>query len=68
MITKEFFGKMPSGEEVYEYTLQNDNGASVKILTLGGILRSINVPDKNGVLADVVGGIYGVTNLLQRLE
>lgn len=64
MITKELFGKMPNGEEVYEYTLENEAGANVKILTLGGILRSINVPDKNGVLADVVCGYDDVDSYL----
>ena len=64
MITKDFFGKMPSGADVYQYTLENENGASVKILTLGGILRSINVPDKNGVLADVVCGYDDVNSYL----
>ena len=64
MITKEYFGKMISGAEVYQYTLENESGASVKILTLGGILRSINVPDKNGVLADVVCGYDDVNSYL----
>lgn len=64
MITKEFFGNMPNGDEVYEYTLENKSGASVKILTLGGILRAINVPDKNGVLADVVCGYDDVNSYL----
>lgn len=56
MITKEFFDKTPTGNDVYKYTLMNDNGASVEVLTLGGILRAINVPDANGVFADVVCG------------
>ena len=56
MIIREFFDKTPSGEEVYKYTLKNSTGSSVEILTLGGIIRAINVPDKNGVFADVVCG------------
>ena len=56
MITKSYFDKMPSGEEIYAYTLKNSSGASVKILTLGGRINEINVPDKNGILADVVCG------------
>ncbi|MBQ8545861.1 MAG: galactose mutarotase [Clostridia bacterium] len=64
MITRELFGKKPCGCEVYEYTLQNDSGANVKILTLGGIIRAINVPDKNGVLADVVCGYDDVKSYL----
>ena len=56
MIIREFFDKTPSGEEVYKYTLKNTIGSSVEILTLGGIIRAINVPDKTGVFADVVCG------------
>lgn len=63
MITKKLFGEL-NGSEVYEYTLKNKSGASVKILTLGGIIRAINVPDKNGVLADVVCGYDDVNSYL----
>lgn len=64
MITKDLFGKMPCGCKVDAYTLKNSSGASVKILTLGGIIASINVPDKNGVLADVVCGYDDVDSYL----
>ena len=56
MITKTLFGKKPCGCEVYKYTLENEQGASVEILTLGGIIRAINIPDKTGNFADVVCG------------
>ena len=52
MIIKELFGKKPCGCEVYCYTLMNNSGANVKILTLGGIIQAINVPNNNGELAD----------------
>ncbi len=64
MITKELFGKMPSGCEVYEYTVTNKNGASAKILTLGGILRSLYMPDREGKMADVVCGFDSVGDYL----
>ena len=66
MITKKLFGEL-NGSEVYEYTLENKSGASVKILTLGGIIRAINVPDKNGILADVVCGYDDVNSYLSDL-
>lgn len=52
-ITKQSFGQTQAGEEVQLYTLANSSGANVTITTYGGSLVSINVPDKNGVLADV---------------
>lgn len=64
MIKKELFGKMPCGCEVYAYTLTNYFGASVKIITLGATIVSINVPDKKGELADVVCGYDDVNSYL----
>jgi len=37
-------------------TLRNKTGMSVKIISLGGIIQSIEVPDKSGNVADVVTG------------
>lgn len=64
MITKELFGNKPCGCEVYSYTLTNSKNASVKIITLGGTLVSIKVPDKNGVTADVICGYDDVDSYL----
>ena len=64
MIIKELFGKKPCGCEVFAYTLKNESGSSVRILTLGGIVQAIRVPDKNGVLADVVCGYDDVQSYL----
>ncbi len=64
MIIKNYFDKMPTGEEVFAYTLTNSKGANVKILTLGGRINELNIPDKNGVLADVVCGFDNVNDYL----
>ena len=50
------FGTTPDGEEVQLYTLVNSNGVKAEIMTYGGILVSLDVPDKNGKLGDVVLG------------
>src|SRR3984885_3119186 len=60
-ISKEFFGDTVepyTGKEtaVYRYTLSNANGMSVDILTYGGIVQEINVPDRFGHVSDVVLG------------
>ncbi|MBQ8248552.1 MAG: galactose mutarotase [Clostridia bacterium] len=65
MITQELFGKKPCGSEVYAYTLTNKNGASVKILTMGGIIQSLLVPDRDGKLADVVLGFDNLEGYLK---
>lgn len=64
MIEKSYFDKMPSGEEIFAYTLKNSSGASVKIITLGGRINEINVPDKNGNLADVICGFDNAKDYL----
>jgi aldose 1-epimerase len=55
-IEKKLFGIMPSGEEVYLYTLKNSNGMKTEICTYGGTIVSSMVPDKNGEFHDVVLG------------
>lgn len=55
-ISKDLFGKMPDGTEVDIYTLTNAAGAETRIATYGGVIVSLNVPDRNGELDDVVLG------------
>jgi aldose 1-epimerase len=52
------FGKMPDGTPVEIYTLRNSKGTEARIMTYGGIVQSLKVPDKNGKFDDVVLG-YG---------
>jgi aldose 1-epimerase len=55
-MSKSIFGKLENGEAVELYTITNKNGASVSLMTLGGGIKSLNIPDKNGNLGDVVLG------------
>jgi aldose 1-epimerase len=50
------FGVAPDGAPVEVYTLRNGNGMVARILTYGGIVQSLKVPDKNGKSGDVVLG------------
>ena len=54
-ISSKVFGETPDGT-AFLYTLTNKNGMEVCISNYGGIITSLKVPDKNGVLADVVLG------------
>lgn len=60
-ITKKPFGKLSTGEEASLFRLTNSLGAYVEITDFGGAIRSIAVPDKNGVLGDVALGYDGVS-------
>jgi len=60
-VTKEFFGSTVEpytgkNTKVFRYTLRNARGMKVQILTYGGIVQSIWVPDRRGRAADVVLG------------
>lgn len=55
-ISKKLFGTLKDGTAVDLYTITNKSGASVSLQTLGGGIQAINVPDRNGCLADVVLG------------
>ena len=60
-VTKAYFGQTVepyTGKEtdVYRYTLTNARGMTVRILTYGGIVQQIDVPDASGHEADVVLG------------
>jgi len=55
-IERRDFGKTADGKAVQLYTLTNNTGASIKLMTYGATVTSLKVPDKNGVLGDVVLG------------
>jgi aldose 1-epimerase len=55
-IKKTLFGTLKDGSAVELYTITNKSGAHVSLQTLGAGIQSIFVPDKNGVLGDVVLG------------
>lgn len=63
-ITKTSFGRLACGAEADLYILKNKSGASVEITNYGGIIRSVNVPDRNGTLADVVLGYHDVSGYI----
>jgi aldose 1-epimerase len=55
-IAKELYGTTAGGEDVYEYTLTNANKMEVKIITYGGIITSIKVPDRKRAMENVALG------------
>src|SRR6266536_1980373 len=55
-IKKQAFGMTDSGEPVEIYTFTNANGLEARIMTYGGAVVSLKVPDRHGKLGDVVLG------------
>lgn len=55
-IVREDFGRLPDGTDVDAYTLTNAKGMRMKVITYGGIITHLEVPDKNGNVEDIVLG------------
>jgi aldose 1-epimerase len=50
------FGQTRQGLAVEEYTLSSGNGVTTSIITWGGIIRTLLVPDRQGRIEDIVLG------------
>ena len=58
------FGKLDNGDNVFKYLLKNNN-CEIEVITYGGIITSIKVPDMNNNLIDIA---LGFNNLDAYLE
>ena len=58
------FGVLPDGKEVTRYRLTNDNGLSVAIIDYGGIVTEVNVPGRDGEIANIVLGFDSIEGYL----
>jgi aldose 1-epimerase len=64
-ITKEVFGQVPEKGEASLFSITNSNGVILRITNYGGIIQSIIVPDRNGIMDDVVLGFDNLEGYLQ---
>jgi len=55
-VAKTDFGATADGRLVEQYTIRNGQGAEMTVLTYGGIIQSLKVPDRTGAIDDVVLG------------
>jgi len=55
-IKTDFFGTLADGSEVHVFTLTNKRGAEARIINYGGTVLSLKVPDRAGIMGDVVLG------------
>jgi aldose 1-epimerase len=60
------YGITEDGRPVVAYTLANATGMRVRILTLGGIIARLEVPDRKGTPANIVLGSDSVDGYLHR--
>lgn len=64
-ITSAPFGQTPDGKAVTLFTLQNTNGVVATICNHGGIVTSLQVPDRTGAMGDVVLGYDNLAGYLK---
>ncbi len=55
-VQNEPFGQTEAGDEVVQYSLRNRSGMKVGLINFGAIITSVEVPDRDGKLANVTLG------------
>ena len=63
----ELFGTLPDGTPVHRWALERA-GVRVRILSYGGIVQSVEVPDREGRAGDVVLGFPHLDGYLAHPE
>jgi len=63
----ELFGTLPDGTPVHRWTLERA-GVRVRVLSYGGIVQSVEVPDRDGHVVDVVLGFADLDGYLAHPE
>lgn len=64
-LVREPFGTTADGEAVDIFTLRNVQGVELRVMTYGGIIVSLRVPDRNGTPGDVVLGYDSLAGYLR---
>lgn len=54
--TQRVFGTLPDGRVVHAWTLTGRDDFEIEVLTYGGVVRRLMVPDRDGAVEDVVLG------------
>ena len=67
-LKREDFQATVQGKETDLYTLRNENGVEVSITNYGGAIVAIMVPDKRGVMANIIQGHDNIKSLMQSPE
>ena len=65
-VSKAFYGKLADGTSIDQYTLANQQGMTVKIITYGGIVTEINTPDRKGKVANVALGFDNLADYVAK--
>ncbi|GAB5560221.1 MAG: galactose mutarotase [Synoicihabitans sp.] len=59
------FGQLPTGETIEAYDLLLPDHSGLRVITLGGIIQSLQVPDREGARNDVVLGFDNLADYVR---
>ncbi|WP_328427999.1 aldose epimerase family protein [Streptomyces sp. NBC_00443] len=62
---KSLFGKLADGTKVYSWSLAN-GGTRMKVLSYGGVVQSLEVPDRRGRLANISLGFDNIEDYVAK--
>ncbi|MEV7685419.1 aldose epimerase family protein [Streptomyces bungoensis] len=62
---KELFGKLADGTRIHRWSLEN-GGTRLKVLSYGGIVQSLEIPDRHGRHANVVNGFDDIDDYVAK--
>jgi aldose 1-epimerase len=65
-VKQETFGRTTEGQEVIIYSLANANGLKANVIDYGAILVSLDVPDREGKIADIALGFDDLDSYVKR--
>lgn len=60
------YGATPEGNAVELYTLGNDTGLRAQVLTYGGTIAALDLPDRDGVRANVVLSLPSLADYMRQ--
>src|ERR1051325_1547240 len=64
-VTKASFGRLPDGTNVDGYTISNNRGTTLHVITYGGIITSLRTADRAGTVEDIVLGFDSLSGYLK---
>ncbi|MFD7678523.1 aldose epimerase family protein [Streptomyces sp. NPDC060187] len=62
---RELFGRLADGSKVHRWSLEN-GGTRLKVLSYGGIVQSLEIPDRHGRYRNVVLGFAGLDDYVAK--
>jgi aldose 1-epimerase len=65
-VRAESFGQTTDGQEVILYNMTNANGLRARVIDYGAILVSLEVPDRDGKMADIALGFDDLDSYVRR--